>query len=137
MKSDTIDRRISILEAELHNLRQHKIAQLREQLAQLESDQSGPRSPAKATKGWAAELSTPSSTGKRPYNRKTTGTGKRLSDEEVADRLRKVVAAAGSEGISARAAAIQSGVFYVRAIKAMDGKFVKTGAGKWTRYTIK
>ena len=137
MKSDTIDRRISILEAELHNLRQHKIAQLREQLAQLESGQSGSRSPAKATKGWAAELSTPRSTGKRPYNRKTTGTGKRLSDEEVADRLRKVVAAAGSEGISARAAAIQSGVFYVRAIKAMDGKFVKTGAGKWTRYTIK
>ena len=69
--------------------------------------------------------------------RKPGGRGKRLGEEEVVERLRKVVAAAGSEGISARAAAQEAGVFYLRAIKAMDGAFVKTGAGKWTRYTIK
>jgi hypothetical protein len=137
MKSDPIDRRISELETELHKLRQRKISQLREELAQLESGFTGERPSARAAKGWAAELTgDPASTGKRSYTRKTSGSGKRLTDEDVVNRLRKVVAAAGSEGISARAAAIQSGVFYVRAIKAMNDNFVKSGAGKWTRYTI-
>lgn len=133
MKSDLIDRRISELESELAKLRQRKVSQLREELSRLESDLNGTR-PAKSGKGWAAEL-LPSSTSSAP--RKSGGRGKRLSEEEVVERLRRVVAAAGGEGISARAAAQEAGVFYLRAIKAMDTSFVKTGSGKWTRYTIK
>jgi hypothetical protein len=138
MKSDLIDRRIAELENELVKLRQRKVALLRDELNRLESD-LGNKTLFKPSKGWATELAaspapapTSSSAGRKPGGR-----GKRLSEEEVVDRLRKVVAAAGSEGISARAAALQADVFYLRAIKAMDGAFVKTGAGKWTRYTIK
>lgn len=133
MKTELIDRRISELESELAKLRQRKVAQLREELSRLESDLNGTR-PVKNTKGWAADLvpSLGSTSGK-----KSSGRGKRFSEEEVVERLRKVVAAAGSEGISARAAAQQAGVFYLRAIKAMDNAFTKTGSGKWTRYTVK
>ena len=144
MKSDLIDRRISELEHELAKLRQRKVAQLREELSRLESDLSGVRTP-RASKGWAAELSAPAASGATSeaapaptYSyRKSNGRGKRLAEDEVIERLRRVVAAAGSEGISARAAAQEAGVFYLRAIKAMDGNFVKTGSGKWTRYTTK
>ncbi|MDB6070195.1 MAG: hypothetical protein JWL81_1366 [Verrucomicrobiales bacterium] len=142
MKSDLIDRRISELESELAKLRQRKVAQLREELSRLESDLSGVRT-TRATKGWAAELTTPASTAPATdaapiYSyRKSNGRGKRLPEEEVVERLRRVVAAAGSEGISARAAAQDAGVFYLRAIKAMDGNFIKKGSGKWTRYTTK
>lgn len=142
MKSDLIDRRISELENELAKLRQRKVAQLREELSRLESDLSGGRT-TRATKGWAAELSTSDSAPAAPapaptYSyRKSNGRGKRLPEDEVVERLRRVVASAGSEGISARAAAQEAGVFYLRAIKAMDGNFVKTGSGKWTRYTTK
>ena len=137
MKSDLIDRRIAELESELTKLRQRKVTQLREELTRLESDLNSSPRPAKSSgKGWASELSATlasSSSG----SRKAGGRGKRLSEDEVVERLRKVVAAAGSEGISARAAAQQADVFYLRAIKAMDNNFVKSGAGKWTRYTIK
>ncbi len=137
MKSDLIDRRIAELETELTKLRQRKVAQLREELTKLESDLGSSPRPSKSTgKGWASELSASYATAS-PGGRKTGGRGKRLSEDEVVERLRKVVAAAGSEGISARAAALQADVFYLRAIKAMDGNFVKSGAGKWTRYTIK
>ncbi len=138
MKSDLIDRRISDLENELAKLRQRKVAQLREELSKLESDLNGTR-PAKVSKGWAADIA-PVLAGSPPFSggkSSGAGRGKRLSEEEVVDRLRKVVAAAGSEGISARAAAQEAGVFYLRAIKAMDGAFVKSGSGKWTRYTTK
>ena len=52
-------------------------------------------------------------------------------------KLTQVVKAAGADGISARAASQAAGVFYLRAIKAMDGQFRKTGTAKWTRYFIK
>ena len=134
MKSDLIDRRIGELEQELAKLRMRKVAQLQEELNKLQSDLNGTR-PSKAAKGWASDLvpSLPSPA----VTRKSGGRGKRLSEEEVVERLRKVVAAAGSEGISARAAAKQAGVFYLRAIKSMNDSFVKNGSGKWTRYTIK
>jgi hypothetical protein len=134
MKSDLIDRRISELENELAGLRRRKVAQLQEELSKLQSDLNGTR-PAKASKGWASDL-VPSLSGSSTSG-KSGGRGKRLSDDEVVERLRKVVAASGSEGISARAAAEQAGVFYLRAIKTMGDAFVKTGSGKWTRYTIK
>lgn len=136
MKSDLIDRRISELENELANLRRRKVAQLQEELNKLQSDLNGTR-PAKATRGWASDLVPALSSSSGSTSRKSGGRGKRLSDEEVVDRLRKVVAAAGSEGISARSAAEQAGVFYLRAIKTMADAFAKTGSGKWTRYTIK
>lgn len=140
MKSDLIDRRIAELENELVKLRQRKVALLRDELNRLESD-LGNKTLFKPSKGWATELASapasPTPASSSNAGRKPGGRGKRLSEEEVVDRLRKVVAAAGSEGISARAAALQADVFYLRAIKAMDGAFVKTGAGKWTRYTIK
>ena len=63
--------------------------------------------------------------------------GPRLSEEEVVERLTKVVKAAGEEGISARSAAEEAGVFYLRAIKVMDANFKKTGVAKWTRYRVK
>ena len=137
MKSDLIDRRINDLENELAMLRRRKMAQLQEEMEKLQSDLNGTR-PVKATKGWASELVPSLSTAGAPAGtRKSHGRGKRLSDEEVIERLRRVVAAAGSEGISARAAAEQANVFYLRAIKTMGDAFVKSGAGKWTRYTIK
>lgn len=138
MKTELIDRRIAELESELTKLRQRKVAQLREELTRLESDLGGSPRPAKSSgKGWASELSATFAASSASGSRKAGGRGKRLTDDEVVDRLRKVVAAAGSEGISARAAAQQADVFYLRAIKAMDSNFVKSGAGKWTRYTIK
>lgn len=149
MKSDLIDRRIAELESELAKLRQRKVAQLREELSRLESDLNGAR-PARVSKGWATEIANANAAANgvgaggpvpvpvaapAPAGRRG-GRGKRLSEEDVLDRLRRVVAAAGEEGISARAAAQEAGVFYLRAIKAMEGNFVKTGSGKWTRYTV-
>ena len=137
MKSDLLDRRISELENELANLRRRKVAELQEALEKLQADLNGTR-PGKSTKGWAADLLPSSGAGPESFtSRKSGGRNKRLTDEEVVERLRRVVIAAGSEGISARAAAEQANVFYLRAIKAMGDTFVKSGAGKWTRYTIK
>lgn len=136
MKSDLLDRRISDLENELANLRRRKVAELQEELNKLQADLNGTR-PMKMSKGWAADLVPVLDTADSEPFRKSTGRGRRLSDEEVIERLRKVVVAAGTEGISARAAAEQANVFYLRAIKAMGETFVKSGAGKWTRYTIK
>ncbi|MES2468533.1 MAG: hypothetical protein V4675_14595 [Verrucomicrobiota bacterium] len=136
MKSDLLDRRIADLEQELVKLRQRKVAQLRDELSQLEADINGTR-PAKPTsKGWAADLMLSSSETFQPAPT-SERRGTRQSDEEVLERLRKVVAAAGSEGISARAAALKAGVFYLRAIPVMAESFTRTGKGKWTRYTMK
>ena len=139
MKSDLLDRRISDLENELANLRRRKVAELQEELNKLQADLNGTR-PGRISRGWAAELTpgTAATEGEEeapPF--KSGGRRKHQSDEEVVDRLRKVVAASGTEGISARAAAEKAGVFYLRAIKVMGDSFVKSGAGKWTRYTIK
>lgn len=135
MKSDLIDRRIADLEQELVKLRQRKVAELREELSQLEADINGTRV-VKQSKGWAADLVQSSSEPATPRH-SYESRGKHQTDEEVLERLRKVVAAAGSEGISARAAAIKAGVFYLRAIPVMAESFTRTGKGKWTRYTIK
>lgn len=130
---DILDRRINELERELTSLRLKKVAQLQGELNKLQSDINGTR-PMKASdsKGWVADL-----TSSGDGNRRKGGRGKRLSEEDVIDRLRRVVTSAGEEGISARAAAMQSGVFYLRAIKVMDENFTKSGSGKWTRYTMR
>ena len=134
MKSDLIDHRISDLEQELAKLRMRKVALLQEELSKLQSEIGGVRI-SKPTKGWASEIASPGKADPSP--RRSGGRGKSISEEEVVERLRKVVASAGSEGISARAAAQEAGVFYLRAIKSMAENFVKHGSGKWTRYTIK
>lgn len=135
--TDILDRRISELERELTTLRRKKMTQLQDELSKLQSDINGTR-PVKAdSKGWVADL-VPQMGGETVVSpRRKGGRGKRLSEEDVIERLRRVVAAAGEEGISARAAAMQSGVFYLRAIKVMDENFAKAGSGKWTRYTLK
>jgi len=134
MKSDLIDRRISELEQDLARLRMKKVALLQEELNQLQADLNGVRV-SKPTKGWAAELAAGGPSSLDIVSVKT-GRGKHLSEEDVVERLRKVVAASGSEGISARSAAQEAGVFYLRALKVMAESFVKHGSGKWTRYTI-
>ena len=102
MKSDLIDRRINDLENELAVLRRRKMAQLQEELEKLQSDLNGTR-PVKASKGWASELvPAMGNSSTTMVGRKSNGRGKRLSDEEVIERLRRVVASAGHEGISAR-----------------------------------
>ena len=136
MKSDLLDRRIADLEQELVKLRQRKVAQLRDELSQLEADINGTRPSKPASKGWAADLMQSASEPFEPTV-KFESRGKHQSDEEVLERLRKVVAAAGSEGISARAAAIEAGVVDLRAIPVMAASFTRTGKGKWTRYTTK
>lgn len=147
MKSDLIDRRINDLEHELAKLRQRKVALLRDELIQLESELSGSR-PSRASRGWAVDLApggvpaSPDAAGATPaapllMRRRSGGRGKRMTDEDVVERLRKVVAEAGSEGISARAAANEAGVLYLRANKLMADNFNKEGSGKWTRYTSK
>lgn len=133
-----IDHRIAELESELAKLRQRKVAQLREELARLESYLDGGPRPAKSSgKGWAPDLSDTPAPSTPSISRKARGGRKRPSDAEVVARLRKAVVAAGSEGISARAAALQGNINYLRAIKAMDSSFVKSGAGRSSRYTIK
>ena len=137
MKSDLLDRRISDLENELANLRRRQVAELQEELEKLQADLNGTR-PGRTTKGWAADLLPPvEGVPETLLSHRPGGRNKRLTDEEVVERLRRVVIAAGSEGISARAAAEQANVFYLRAIKVMGETFSKSGAGKWTRYTIK
>ncbi len=139
MKSDLIDRRISDLEHELAKLRQRKVAQLREELIQLESELSGSR-PSRASRGWAVDLApgaAPAADAAPVIPTTRRRSSRRMSDEDLVERLRKVVADAGSEGISARAAANQAGVLYIRANKIMAENFTKQGSGKWTRYTSK
>ncbi|MDB6133882.1 MAG: hypothetical protein JWM59_2125 [Verrucomicrobiales bacterium] len=135
--SDILDRRIVELERELTTLRRKKMTQLQDEMNRLQSDINGTRPVKSDSKGWVADLVPQLATAEAATTRRKGGRGKRLSEEDVIERLRRVVSAAGEEGISARAAAMQSGVFYLRAIKVMDENFTKTGSGKWTRYTLK
>ena len=132
MKPDQIDRRISELENELLGLRRRKVAELQEVLQKLQADLNG-AAPTRRTRGKTAASDTGS---KRKYT-KTGPRAKKLSDEEIIERLTPVVAAAGPEGISARAAADNAKVIYVRAMNLMGTHFAKSGSGKWTRYTSK
>ncbi len=121
-----LDKHIAALEEKLADLRKKKLVLLQTRMKEAESAVRAMQSNLTGTPG-----------------RRSKGTGRsgprgpRMSDEEVLEKLTKVVKASGSEGISARAAAEQAGVFYLRAIKAMATGFRKTGAAKWTRYFVK
>jgi cell division septum initiation protein DivIVA len=125
-----LDKHISVLEEKLAELRKKKLSLLQARAKEAEQ----------AVRALQSNLGG----GGAPTGRKGKASsgrggprGPRLSDEEVLAKLTAVVKAAGSEGISARAASQEAGVFYLRAIKAMDGTFKKTGAAKWTRYFAK
>ena len=85
MKSDLIDRRIADLEQELVKLRQRKVAELREELSQLEADINGTRV-VKQSKGWAADLVQSSSEPATPRH-SYESRGKHQTDEEVLERV--------------------------------------------------
>ncbi len=61
----------------------------------------------------------------------------RISDEEALSRLRAVVESAGADGMSPVEASQRAGVFLLRALELMDRHFIKSGAGKETRYRLK
>lgn len=135
--SELLDRRINELEHELAQLKRKKMALLQTEMARLQADITGTR-PAKENRGWVADLVPQDNGGASEPIRNIISTGRRrMSEDEVLERLRGAVAASGDEGISARQAAMDTGVFYLRAIKVMDEHFVKKGSGKWTRYTLK
>jgi hypothetical protein len=122
-----LDRQIAALEDKLSALKKKKLVHAQARLREAErlvQELSGGGSSSGSVRGQGKA----SKTGPR---------GPRLSDEEVVERLTRVVKAAGEEGISARSAAEEAGVFYLRAIKVMDSHFKKTGVAKWTRYRVK
>ena len=152
--SEFIDKRIAELEKELAGLRRQKLAELQVQMAALEASLTGAPAAAprqgrppgsgakgkklKATKGWATDLAAkPQAAAKEPGQGRGRPRGKRVSDEDALAKITKIVTAAGKEGTSARNVSLASGLFYPRVIALMDGKFKKSGAGKWTRYTVK
>lgn len=122
-----LDKQIAAAEAKLADLRKKKLAILQSRMREAEqalrsmqSNLGGGGSAAGAGRGKKAGRGGPR--------------GPRLTDQQAIERLTKEVKAAGAAGISARAAALNSGVFYLRAIKLMDATFKKSGTGKWTRY---
>jgi hypothetical protein len=131
-----LDRHIAVLEEKLEDLRKKKLSLLQARMKEAEDaframqsnlGGGGPGRP-KGSKGAKAAKGASGRGGPR---------GPRMTDEQVLSKLTSVVKAAGSEGISARAASLEAGVFYLRAIKVMDEHFRKTGSAKWTRYFAK
>lgn len=138
--TDTIDQQIQRIEKELAGLRRQKLETLRSEMAALEAalHTNGEKATPAAGKGRrprAVSAAPAAAKGKNIKKRRGPKRGPRVSDEEVLEKLRAAVQDAGTEGISARAAAQEAGVFYPRALKVMDGNFTKSGSGKWTRYT--
>ena len=155
--SEIIDRRIAELEKELAGLRRQKLTELQTQVAALQASMRGapeaaprkgrpPGSGAgkakgkrqKLTQGWAAEMkANPQAFAGKGGQRRGRPLGKRVSDEDALARIRKLIVAAGKEGISARKVSLASKLFYPRVITLMDDNFTKGGQGKWTRYTVR
>jgi hypothetical protein len=166
MNIEKIDALIAPLEQRLSELRTMKVSLLKAELAKLENQVSSGGTASASSASASAPAAAPAKRGRKPGSGRKAGSGnkaaakpvadakpaapakragkkgtgkrgKRLSHDEVITRLTAAVRAAGSEGISARQAAANSGVFYLRALDVMDKAFRKTGTGKWTRYTIK
>lgn len=126
-----IDRKIAALEAKLADLRKRKLAIARERLRAMEAEINRLNADISSNGLMSLQIAT------RKGNPKGGPRGRRLKDEEVLALLTREVKASGETGISAREAAKRTGVFYLRAIKAMDEHFKKSGTGKWTRYRMK
>lgn len=124
-----LDKQIAQTEAKLAELRKKKLVLLQSRLKDAERAMNELSSNLRA--------GAIGSGGKSGRKGRGGPRGPHLSDEEVMERLTRIVKAAGPDGISARSAAADAGVFYLRAIKAMDKNFKKTGVAKWTRYRLK
>jgi hypothetical protein len=142
--TDSLDKRIAALERDLAALRRQKLEELQSQMQTLQASIGGMTTgaapshrgrPSRAGTGWAAELQEAPASGS-PKKRRGRKRGRQIPEEEALAALKRVVQSAGKEGISARQASQQSGIFYPRAIKLMDEHFKKSGSGKWTRYTV-
>ena len=128
MKSESqsekhLDKQIAGAEAKLAELRKKKLQFL--QIRMKEAEQALRQMQSNLGGGTGGGSKKAGSGGPR---------GPRLTDQQAIERLTKEVKTAAAAGISARMAAQQSGVFYLRAIKLMDANFKKSGTGKWTRY---
>lgn len=136
LSEKVLDKQISQLEEKLSDLRRKKLFLLQGRLHEAQRAMNELQSGIKGSAANYPILRTPND---KPVKGGLRGgpRGPRLSTEDVVERLTKAVKAAGSQGISARSAAENAGVFYLRAIKVMDEHFVKTGSGKWTRYRLK
>ncbi len=122
-----LDQKIAKLEEELGVLRKQKLVQAKVRLAAAQAEVERLSS----GKGKA-------SSGKVGRPKSGTGSrGPRLTDAQAGEKLAAAVKAAGAEGISAKAAAEEAGVNYIRAGKLIKKLFKVRGAGKWTRYFIK
>lgn len=139
--SSELDKEIARLERELSQLKRKKYAELQSQLAKLAADlddtSGGGDSSAPAAGGRGARKAA-KKRGRKPGRKaggRRGGRKPQVSDEEALELLRKHVAAAGPEGVSARAASDATGILYPRAIQLMQANFKKRGSGKWTRYT--
>lgn len=128
-----LDKQIAQLEGKLGELRKKKLSLLQERYQEAERAMQMLQSSIKG----GPVLANFAGRSSKSISTKGGPRGPRLSEEEVVERLTKVVKAAGEEGISARSAAEEAGVFYLRAIKVMDANFKKTGVAKWTRYRLK
>lgn len=156
--SEIIDKRILELEKELAGLRRQKLGELQSQMAALQASLSGtPEAPRRkgrppgsgagkgngrrkrSTKGWAAAIAdgSPAPAGKSGKKRRGRPRGKRVSDDDALAKIKKIVAAAGKDGTSARKVSLAAKLFYPRVIALMSANFKKSGEGKWTRYTAK
>lgn len=124
-----LDKQIAQTEGKLAELRKKKLALLQSRLKDAE----------RAMHELSSNIKSGAvGSGAKPGKKGRGGPrGPHLSEAEVLDRLTRVVKAAGPEGISARSAAADAGVFYLRAIKVMDDNFKKSGVAKWTRYRFK
>ena len=138
--TEQIDKRIAALEQEIAELKRQKLAILQRQVAEIQSSLSGASAPAvKAVRGTKApkpekaakpaKAGGPKRRGRRP--------GKRIPDEVALANIKKLVVAAGKEGISGRKVSQETGLFYQRVVGLLDANFKKTGERKWTRYFAK
>jgi hypothetical protein len=123
-----LDLKIAQMEADLQALKNQKMIFARQRLDEIQKEIASLAGGGGARRG-----------GKAAAGAKTRGgpRGPRLSDDEVTRRLTEAVKGAGAEGISARQAAMDTGVFYIRAGVIMKKLFKRKGSGKWTRFVAK
>jgi hypothetical protein len=152
MTESILDQKIAKAQSDLDHLKkmklvlvQQRLAALQQELASLQSGSSAPKAKGRPTKAAAAAAAAASadagSEGLAPApKRRKKGRGSRgprLSEGDALARLSKVVKSAGPEGISGRQAAIEAGIFYLRALKVLRKNFTVRGSGKWTRFSMK
>lgn len=136
---EQIDKRIAALEQEIAQLKREKIVILQRQVAEIQSSLSGKRGKAPAEKTAKAERPEKTAKPAKAGGKKRRGRrpGKRVPDEVALANIKKLVVAAGKEGISGRKVSQATGLFYQRVVALMDANFKKTGERKWTRYFAK